>query len=254
MSSRMDRYYKKNQDSYKRTSKNSDLYDNMYEAKDYDNIEKASLNVGKEIDLNDIKTLFDKRENYQEAKDYRIVKPKPTVTTEVKYYEQDDLNSHDINDMLNKAKEDNKIPDKKRSLDETQVLTLEELVKSKDYGNKTQLDEDDMKDLINTLYDTNLLKNDKGDGLLDNLKSTGDTTVSPSIKQVLDDAKKSDTGEMDKTFFTNSMGFKKNELKKLEETEEEVEDSNIGTTIFLVILGIAFAATVVYILLKFGIL
>ena len=87
MASRMDRYYESHPEDMKRTNKNSKLYDDLYGSSYYENIESASLNVGKEIDIHEVKDLLNKREAYKELRDYRIVKPEAPVTRKVKYYE-----------------------------------------------------------------------------------------------------------------------------------------------------------------------
>lgn len=251
MASRMDRYYESHPEDMKRTNKNSKLYDDLYGSSYYENIESASLNVGKEIDIHEVKDLLNKREAYKELRDYRIVKPEAPVTRKVKYYEETEQNSHDLNEMLDKAKVERPTDDKKRSLAETQVINLQELVSKKAYAKKTKIDKEEVKDLLTTLYDTNLLSSDDGTGLLDELKSTGHTIASPSIKQVLEDAKKNreddDVSDMDNSFFTSSLGFKNEDLKG----EEETEEGSDKTLRFLMILGIIFIIIVLFIIIKF---
>ena len=245
MSSRMDRYYKNHPDDMKRTQKNTELYETLYEKPDYTNIESASLDVGKEIDIDDIKELLSKRKSYEE--DYHIVKPEVEVSN-VKTSTTLEPGNYDIKEMLDKAKEER--PDeRRRSLEETQVLTLQELVSKKAYARKTTMNKEEVKDLINTIYDTNLLKSSDGD-LLDELKSTGDTVVSPSIKQILDDAKKEVEADMDNSFFTSSLGFKNEDLKN----QEELDESDSKTMSFLIILSIIFVIIVSFIIIKFVIL
>lgn len=253
MSSRMDRYYNNNSDDMRRTRKNSKLYDNLYDNQYYDNIENINLNVGKEIDIRDVKDMLDKRESYKELRDYRIVKPEKPVTRKVKYYEDEEQNSHDINEMLGKARVDRPIEEKRRSLEETQVMTLQDLVSKKSYAKKTNLDKEEVKDLIHTIYDTNLLMSNDGGGLLDDLKATGKTVISPSIKQVLEDAKKAakEDEEMDDSFFTSSLGFKSDDLKKSKPLKDSVMDSDDKTLKFLIILAIVFIIIVLFIIIKF---
>ena len=255
MSSRMDRYYEKHQDEMKRTNRNSKLYDDLYNGNNYENIESISLNVGKEINIDDVKAILEKREAYNNVKDYQIVKPKEPVVRKVRYYEEENT-SHDINELLSKAREEKPIEDKKRSLEETQVVTLEELISKKAYAKKKKIDKEDMEDLLNTIYDTNLLSSEDGDGLLDSLKATGKTVMSPSIRQVLDDAKKAskDEEEMDNSFFTSSLGLKDEEIQKDIEVSEDIDESNSKTLKFLIGLGVVFVLIVLFILIKFVVL
>jgi len=246
----MERYHK-DDESLKRTYKNSKLYNEIYDNKSYDNVEDLNMNVGKEIDIRDVKAMLEKRESYNDIRDYRIVKPLEERRRVTHYEIDDDTNSHDINEMLELARTERPVEERRRSLDETQILTLQELVSQKKYAKKTSLNNDDVKDLINTIYDTNLLKSDDGAGLLDNLMPTGKTVLSPDIKKVLEEAKKNDTKEMDKSFFTSSLGFK---AKDLESTNSysELDESNEKTNRFLFVLGVIFILVVLFIIIKFA--
>lgn len=248
MSSRMDRYYENHGEETKRTNKNSTLYKDLYSNKEYDNVENLNLNVGKEININDVKDMLEKRDKYRDAKDYRIIKPEEPVMRRVRYYEEDEPNSHDINEMIGQAKVERPVEEKRRSLEETQVLTLEELISKKSYAKKKKLDKSDMEDLVNTIYDTQMLSEDGG--LFDDLKSTGKTVMAPSIKQVLEEAKEEakDAEDMDNSFFTSSLGLKKSDFEEVEETEEG-EDKTLK---FIILLAVIFVIIVLFIIIKFA--
>lgn len=248
MSSRMDRYYENHGEETKRTNKNSTLYKDLYSNKEYDNVENLNLNVGKEININDVKDMLEKRDKYRDAKDYRIIKPEEPVMRRVRYYEEDEPNSHDINEMIGQAKVERPVEEKRRSLEETQVLTLEELISKKSYAKKKKLDKSDMEDLVNTIYDTQMLSEDGG--LFDDLKSTGKTVMAPSIKQVLEEAKEEakDAEDMDNSFFTSSLGLKKSDFEEVEETEKG-EDKTLK---FIILLAVIFVIIVLFIIIKFA--
>lgn len=250
MSSRMDRYYENHGEETKRTNKNSTLYKDLYSNKEYDNVENLNLNVGKEININDVKDMLEKRDKYRDAKDYRIIKPEEPVMRRVRYYEEDEPNSHDINEMIGQAKVERPAEEKRRSLEETQVLTLEELISKKSYAKKKKLNKSDMEDLVNTIYDTQMLSEDGG--LFDDLKSTGKTVMAPSIKQVLEEAKEEakDAEDMDNSFFTSSLGLKKSDFDEVEESEE----GDDKTLKFITILAVIFVIVVLFILIKFALL
>nr|MBP3259142.1 hypothetical protein [Bacilli bacterium] len=250
MSSRMDRYYENHGEETKRTNKNSTLYKDLYSNKEYDNVENLNLNVGKEININDVKDMLEKRDKYRDVKDYRIIKPEEPVMRRVRYYEEDEPNSHDINEMIGQAKVERPAEEKRRSLEETQVLTLEELVSKKSYAKKKKLNKSDMEDLVNTIYDTQMLSEDGG--LFDDLKSTGKTVMAPSIRQVLEEAKEEmkDAEDMDNSFFTSSLGLKKSDFEEVEESEE----GDDKTLKFITILAVIFVIVVLFILIKFALL
>ncbi len=251
MSSRMDRYYENHGEETKRTNKNSTLYKDLYSNKEYDNVENLNLNVGKEININDVKDMLEKRDKYRDVKDYRIIKPEEPVMRRVRYYEEDEPNSHDINEMIGQAKVERPAEEKRRSLEETQVLTLEELISKKSYAKKKKLNKSDMEDLVNTIYDTQMLSEDGG--LFDDLKSTGKTVMAPSIKQVLEEAKEEakDAEDMDNSFFTSSLGLKKSDFDEVEEGTEESEDKTLK---FVTILAVIFVIVVLFIIIKFALL
>jgi hypothetical protein len=247
----MDRYYENHGEETKRTNKNSTLYKDLYSNKEYDNVENLNLNVGKEININDVKDMLEKRDKYRDAKDYRIIKPEEPVMRRVRYYEEDEPNSHDINEMIGQAKVERPAEEKRRSLEETQVLTLEELISKKSYAKKKKLNKSDMEDLVNTIYDTQMLSEDGG--LFDDLKSTGKTVMAPSIKQVLEEAKEEakDAEDMDNSFFTSSLGLKKSDFDEVEEGTEESEDKTLK---FVTILAVIFVIVVLFIIIKFALL
>ncbi len=251
MSSRMDRYYENHGEETKRINKNSTLYKDLYSNKEYDNVENLNLNVGKEININDVKDMLEKRDKYRDVKDYRIIKPEEPVMRRVRYYEEDEPNSHDINEMIGQAKVERPAEEKRRSLEETQVLTLEELISKKSYAKKKKLNKSDMEDLVNTIYDTQMLSEDGG--LFDDLKSTGKTVMAPSIKQVLEEAKEEakDAEDMDNSFFTSSLGLKKSDFDEVEEGTEESEDKTLK---FVTILAVIFVIVVLFIIIKFALL
>ena len=254
MPSRMDRYYENHPETSKRTHKNSNLYNDIYMNKNCDNIEQVDLNVGKKIDIRDVKALLEKRENYNNVKDYRIVKPEEPVTRKVEYYEEESTSIHDLNEMLDKAKEEKPLEEKRRHLEDTQVLTLQELVNSKSYAKKKKIAKEEVKDLINTICDNNLLSSEAESeaGLLDDLKATGHTIASTTIRQVLDEAKKEEEKEnkMDDSFFTSSMGFKPKELEEMK-NDDSIEESNSKTYTFLIILTVVSIIIFAFIIIKF---
>ena len=258
MASRMDRYqYSEEENS--RASKNSSLYEDIYEEKGYDelntdvkniNVDTLSMTTSHQIDIAEVKALLEKRDAYQ--KNRQIVKELPTITRENRIYEEETKN-YNINDVLSKAREEKKEEYRPRSLADTQILTLQELVTKKDYSNKSKLDDEEVKDLVDTIYKNNLLD----DGLLDDLKSSGNTIANPDIKEILKEKKKEiennndDVESVDKTFYTSSLGFKKSDF---EDNDEKFTDSSKGSkiaTFFLILSCLIFIVLIVYIIIKY---
>ena len=74
MTTRMEKYYHNNENITTRTSKNSNLYDEMYNNVKYTNVEGiAKIEKTNEIDISKIKELIKEHEE-QKERDYRIVK------------------------------------------------------------------------------------------------------------------------------------------------------------------------------------
>lgn len=258
MASRMDRY-NYSSDTAKRTSKNSSLYDDIYESREYGklsdvkdiNVDTLSVTTSHQVDIEEVKALLEKRDSYQ--KNRRIVKEQPTITKESKVYEEE-IKNYDLNDMISKAREGKKEEYRPRSLADTQVLTLKEIVTQKDYSNKSKLDDDEVKDLVDTIYRNNLLEDG---GLLDDLKSSGNTIADPNIKEILKEKKEEmeksndEVEGIDKTFFTSSLGFKKSDF---EEMSDDFDDSSKGSkiaTFFLIISCLIFVGLIVYVIINY---
>lgn len=255
MASRLDRL-NYDDDTGKRTSKNSSLYEDIYEQKDYDKLDQnvKDINVdtllttsSHQIDIAEVKALLEKRDSYQ--KNRRIVKEQPTIVRESKIYEEETKN-YDINEVISKAKEEKPLEYRPRSLADTQVLTLQELVTKKKYSNKKKLEDDEVKDLVDTIYQNNLLEQS---GLLDDLK---DNIDKDEVKEVLEEKKKEfeeaneEVEGVDKTFYTSSLGFKKSDFENEFEDEQPSKGGKIAT-IFLVITCSLFIILLVYVLLKY---
>ena len=121
--SRMDRYYKNDYTSNKRTSRNQDLYKSIYEDTEYSNIEGiANIDRSNEIDIAKIKDMLKSREDYQSGRELKSFIPKEEP---VKYetFEREEDRVYDIRDILTQAKT-NKTEEKYHNLDQKNVDIL----------------------------------------------------------------------------------------------------------------------------------
>ena len=103
--SRMDRYYKVEENSKRRTSQNQDLYQKIYDMGEYSNIEGiATINKSNEVDITKVKNMLKNREEYQRQKDLRFntnrIEPETIETYEYEEYDR----VYDIRDILEKSK------------------------------------------------------------------------------------------------------------------------------------------------------
>ena len=268
MPSRMERYYETRDDGPSRARKNQDLYEQIYDeksfevsdykAKDYSNVSGvAEAPDSNTIDIQKIREMMKSREEKNKDKqNYKEIQPE---------YEEDIIEepkNYDINDVLNKAKDERPIESdsdyhslKNVELNILKNLNIEE--KKEDENDKEVLsdDKEELPELINTITNTSML-NKLGDkelslDLLEDLKSNGTTMIgsSDTIKNVLDESKKKEvkeeTTEIDKSFFTKSLDLK-DSLKYLDGEEEGDEESKsikvivaIVVVVALIIVGIS---------------
>ena len=131
MASRMERYYKPESKTKRRTVANQELYRKIYDISEYSNIEGiATIDKANEIDITKVKNMLKNREEYQRQKDLRslIYKEEPKVQhiETMDSFEEDRI--YDISDALLKAKQENKENSEKyRNLGNTNYNILKSL-------------------------------------------------------------------------------------------------------------------------------
>lgn len=265
MASRMERYYSANSQVKTRSRTNEDLYKKIYDGGEYSNVEGiATIEKGKEIDIEKIKKLLEKREEEKriQAKRNYIEKEEPIP---VKIEEIDDSRNYDIRDVLNKAKDGRVKDDKERSLKNTQYDILKGLNLKKV---PDRIDEDsNLEDLINTITHNSAL-NQLADGdlsldLLDDLKSNGNTDVvnTGSIHALLNEEKvayekkkkeEQENNEIDKSFYTSSFNFKADDFETMIDLNNNLKKRNklIKILVFIAVLIAIIVGLFLYFYLK----
>ena len=163
MRSRMDRYYNNdNTDTYSRSDKNQDLYDNLGDNKRYTSLD--DINSSNVFDIDYAKKNVQTRQGYHQMKEYDDMLQSPKSKKELdefNYLYQDHENRvYDINSVLKEARENRLEKDEleeKRKLKNTNYnilagLNREELEKyRKEKIERTKPDEEELKELINTI-------------------------------------------------------------------------------------------------------
>lgn len=253
MASRMDRYYESKPTTRKRSERNQSLYRDMYETTDYSNIEGvATIDKGSEIDINKVKEMIRNRENYLKQHEKGIsIKP-----VEKPKFEAEEEKNYDIREILNTAKSNRSNQDQHKSMNNTSYDIFKDLRDKRRKEMEKDVEEDTLKELINTIANTSMLNSmtDKelSLDLLDDLKSTGNTGIADkdSIKRLLEEAKKSEEGkqeksEIDKTFFTSTLGFKEEDFEELNDIKNNLQANNVLMKILLTVVTIAFLAVAV---------
>lgn len=266
MDTRMQKYYKNarvNTHTNSRSSRNKDLYGEIYTNGQYSNIEGiATIDNANEVDITKVKEMLRNRENYQKERQYRRItgeyknpeRVRPTITRTFTDMEE---KNYDIRDILKEAKENKEPDDKERVLRNTQYnilknIDLKKEIRKEDYYDEN--DEDDLKDLIQTITNTSML-NKLGDAelaadLLSDLQDD-DTKVGElnDVKSLIAEnekitSKKVDTGEStyDRSFFTSSLKLNKSDFVDGEE-DKRVKILNIF--IILILVSVIIAAGVI---------
>jgi len=246
MPSRMEKYYSNSQNRVSRTTRNTELYRNLYDTKEYTNVEGiATIEKKNEIDLNKIQELLKAHEDIKQERKPVVKRPVRKIEDEPEEIEE---KNYDIMDVLSKAKDEYNDDNKNRSLKNTQYNIL------KNINVKDMEDEDSLKELIHTITNTSVL-NKLGDrdlslNLLEELKSDNNTMIgakgSNDIFKSDIETVKEETADIDKSFYTSSLGFDEKDFEQLNDIKSSLKKNNVLITILVffflvvVITGILF--------------
>ena len=207
MKSRMDKYYSENE-LMQRTSKNDNLYDELYREKQTLSYNMVVLNDADEIDINKIKSMIDSRENYKRAKRFSdVVSPtKNDKDEEIDYkFDEIDDSNYDINEIIEKKRSTNEEENRVRKLDTKYESTIEEL------SEEFLTHEQQLRDLFDTVTQTNLAKTD----LFSNLRE--------------DDSEKTKDVTKEEEFYTNTSKIEK------EDFDDEFVEKSSNAKVFIII-------------------
>ncbi len=266
MASRMERYYKPESNTKRRTQANQELYRKIYDTSEYSNIEGiATIDKANEIDITKIKKMLKNREDYQRQKDLRSIihKEEPKVQhIETSNNFEDENRVYDISDILKKAKQEKTEPKNQyRSLGDTNYNILKSLKVNADREQKPESELDQT--MTNTSMLNKLNDNDLSLDLLDDLKSNNTTMISNkgAIQQLLEQAKeeelkkqeKAKKVELDKSFFTSSLNFGEEDFEEVNKITSKTSKTNwlkkvtLGLALLSITVGIV---VLVYMLIK----
>lgn len=250
---RMDRYYKSEEKTVKRTNKNQDLYDKIYEAGEYSNIEGiATIDKSNEVDITKVKNMLKNREEYQRQKEINNFKLTKEEVPSYETFEIDDEKVYDIRDILEKAKI-NKPEEEYKSLDNINFEIIKELKEK-----NTKKDEEELKEMIDTISQTsqlNKLSNQElGLDIFDDLKSNNNTIIEDkdSIREILEAAKKNDEKNeitnvgIDKSFFTSSLNFGKKDFEEIQELNKKTNNNHTLLKILFFIITLCITSVIIY--------
>ncbi len=275
MSSRMDRYNNEVEEYVSsRVNKNTSLYEDIKRSSftrvsNNDNI-RVIESSGKTIDINKIKKYI--LENKEEPRVRKIITvPEEKVETN---NVPEEKKVYDINSVLEKARKSRELDYENERHKKISEQGYNVLNKLKEYEKEEEsYEEDELNTEERTLVDLiNTVTVHKGEvNLLEELMSTDkDEEVTSPIKEEqekssilkeiqskkLEEEKektqelvnlKQKINDIDKSFYTNSMSFSKEDFEGFEELEKSVKKSGRFATIGIVLLCLASLATLVVI-------
>lgn len=249
--SRMDRYYKVEENSKKRTTQNQDLYQRIYDMVEYSNIEGiATIDKSNEVDITKVKNMLRNREEYQKQKDLRFNK---IETPKIEVEEIEDDRSYDIRDILQKAKINKPENEEYKSLDNINYQIIKELKEK----NMKKEEEKELKEMIDTISNTSKLNKltdqELGLDMFSELQSENNTIADKeSIRKILEEVKKENTQELktdiDKSFFTSSLNFGKKDFEELSEMTKKPKKNNNIIRVLIYIVVLCISALLIYLI------
>ena len=239
MKSRMDKYFDTTE-TKARTTKNQQLYRTIYDEAEYSNVEGISvIEKNEKIDLDMIKDLINKNNTLTRVKE----EPEPLIIDNEDAEDAIEKN-YDIRDVLNKAK-DNRTPDS-RMMD-TQYNILKNINLNENINAPEDVKEEELKDMIEAISN-----NSKGytTNLLDDLKSIYDPTMHDKIAQKIEETQPMQN-TIDTSFYTSSMGFKKEDFESSKQADDDVEQNSTLTKILIAILCSIIAFGIIFLVFHF---
>ena len=232
MKSRMDKYYK-DDDDLQRTTRNTDLYEKLYKDKQEPDPNMTVLDNFDEIDIEKIKNMVNDREGYRTAKKYEDWTNKNRESENIKKpnsYEIDgiDDSKYDINQIIENKRQcrTSEECDKLRKLSETQPIILTDI-------DSCVIEDDSMaKELMDTLTSLG-----NSTDFFSNLKEDPEETK---------ELESTTTVVKEESFYTDTVSFDN------EDFDDSCETSN-GISVFLkVIIILSFLIAIgVFVYFKF---
>lgn len=260
MQSRMDKYQTTDKKRYERTKKNTklyeDVYDDIYRDTTYKNMQV--LDSAREINIDKLKNML---ENKYDTRQYRtlngysiddIEDNTDRIVTKTRH------KSYDINEIISDAKSKRAFIEEAREKQKYLDFKERQVSNYNDEYEEYEKDEKELEELIHTMTMAKQTISDTDDALdmFSDLKGNDDTVVTTPIDSHLQSTNSIEdetTTQMDlhktlvkqdKTFYTDSNMFTKNDFEDFstfikEESKSKSVLKIIVIILFLVLLGIA---------------
>lgn len=245
MKSRMDKYGSKKEIKYERTKKNTqlyeDVYDDMYKDMSYKNMEV--IDSAKEINLNKLKGILDDKydtRQYRKLREYSL-EDTGNYIIPTSYYNE--TKTHDINEIISHAKSKRAFIEEAKEKQKYMDFKERVAAEKKDFSSLNE--EKELEELINTMAIP--IKNENTSDELDmfsELKGEENTIVTNPIEVTFEAANEiKETKDIektlvraDKTFYTDSNMFTKNDFEDFSTLTREFIKTNSKRKFIIVIL------------------
>jgi len=254
MSSRMNKYYDEPEVTNSRYHKNEELYKEISknELNSFDVKSNATIlgeNKKNEIDVEKIKKILDTK--YNETPKRRSIRLEDTEEFEE---EREITKEYDINVILEKAREqkcDNYEEERLKKLRDTQFDILKNLnvYNNEEAEEEDDLEEDNLKNLINTIALNENRNNDDSSPLdiLSELKGGDDTEILKGLKEEVEKKEMSEKTspsitdtQMINSFYTSSNALKQKDFEDIDDFSKSIESNNTFIKIIIAIIVIIF--------------
>lgn len=254
MKTRMERYLD-DEEKLVRTTKNQDMYQDMYNSVPSSNV--SIISNESEVDISKIKELITNREGYKKIKEFQSV-----LKTSIEEDPYEDLRrakenpkTYDINLILDDAKSKRETSERERyrNLKNTQYdilskLNLNEQPEVDEMATDFFTGEASDKDFITSLHDEvrdkTLSDNKTSIDLFKELKGEDDTVLTQAVKEPTEQVKK----PTDNTFYTSSVSFTKEDFEGFQNLQTTVKKNNTLIKILITFLVIALLSIVGFVI------
>ena len=261
MQSRMDKYQTKENKKYERTKKNTklyeDVYDDIYKDTTYRNMEV--IDSAKEININKLKDMLDDKYDTRQYRTFKNYNIDDMDSFQNPIISRKERKSYDINEIITDAKNKRAFIEEAKEKQKHIEFAKRGNFKYDDKYKDMQKEEKELEDLINTMaIPKQNVANDTNDALdlLSDLKGAENTVVANPIEASFDlESSSSITNNIektlvkaDKTFYTGSNMFTKNDFEDFSTLTKELSRSNskkkilIITLIIIILLVCAYLA------------
>ena len=246
MQSRMERYQTDNKKRFERTKKNTELYekvyDDIYSDTTYKNMQV--IDSAKEININRLKNILDDKYNtrqYRNLGDYSI--------EDINIDNKTMLNnnqSYDINKVLDDARSKRTFIEVAKEKEKYYDFNMSRKNKYNESYNDLEKEEKELEELINTMTIPKQSYEDNDDLLLD-LKGDDNTIITKPVKADFDEVtasdltrnnidKTSNSSKLDKTFYTDSNMFTKNDFEDFSTISKELNRKRSPLKVLILII------------------